>query len=60
VRRATAAHPFSFEGKRLSLTISAGVAERPNGSDEPPEALYERADSKLYEAKSAGRNCVKS
>jgi diguanylate cyclase (GGDEF)-like protein len=60
VRRATAAHPFSFEGKRLSLTVSVGVAERAGGSDETPEALYERADTKLYEAKNSGRNCVKS
>jgi diguanylate cyclase (GGDEF)-like protein len=60
VRKATASHPFSFEGKRLSLTVSAGVAERPSGSDDAPEKLYERADTKLYEAKSAGRNCVKS
>ena len=60
VRKATSSHPFSFEGKRLSLTVSAGVAERPSGSEEAPEKLYERADTKLYEAKSAGRNCVKS
>jgi diguanylate cyclase (GGDEF)-like protein len=60
VRRATASHTFTFEGKRLSLTVSCGVAERPGGSDESPEALYERADAKLYEAKNAGRNCVKS
>ena len=60
VRKAAAAHPFSFEGKRLSLTVSAGVAERPSGSDETAEALYERADAKLYEAKGAGRNRVRS
>jgi diguanylate cyclase (GGDEF)-like protein len=60
VRRATAAHPFSFEGKRLSLTVSAGVAERASGTEETAEALYERADTKLYEAKNSGRNCVKS
>jgi PleD family two-component response regulator len=60
VRRAAASHPFTFEGKRLSLTVSAGVAERPSGSDETAEALYERADAKLYAAKNAGRNCVKS
>ena len=60
VRRAAAAHPFTFEGKRLSLTISAGVAERPSGSDESAEALYERADAKLYSAKNSGRNNVKS
>ena len=60
VRLAAASHPFTFEGKRLSLTVSAGVAERPSGSDESAEALYERADAKLYSAKNSGRNCVKS
>jgi diguanylate cyclase (GGDEF)-like protein len=60
VRRAAEKHPFGFEGKRLALTISAGVAERASGSDETGEALYKRADTKLYEAKNSGRNCVKS
>jgi diguanylate cyclase (GGDEF)-like protein len=60
MRKATASHPFSYEGAKLGVTISAGVAERVADGDEPAAALYDRADAKLYEAKEAGRNCVKA
>jgi len=40
-----------------SITTSLGVAQFRQG--EPLEALVERADQCLYEAKSAGRNCVR-
>ncbi|HEX5098881.1 MAG TPA: GGDEF domain-containing protein [Polyangiaceae bacterium] len=59
VRKATESHPFSFEGKRLAVTVSIGVAEYQPGSDESVETLYDRADTKLYEAKAAGRNRVR-
>jgi diguanylate cyclase (GGDEF)-like protein len=60
VRKATEQHLFTFEGKRLAVTVSIGVAERTGDRDEPHEAIYERADAKLYEAKNAGRNCVRA
>lgn len=59
IRAAVAASKATFEGKELPVTVSIGVAERPGNSDETAEALFERADAKLYEAKAAGRNCVK-
>jgi len=34
------------------------VAEFKAGSEEDPEALYGRADEKLYQAKDSGRNRV--
>jgi diguanylate cyclase len=41
-----------------TVTASFGIARlRP---DDNPDTLLERADAKLYEAKAAGRNCVKS
>jgi diguanylate cyclase (GGDEF)-like protein len=58
VRKATETHPFSFEGKRLAVTVSIGVAEYAQ-SDDSVETLYDRADTKLYEAKAAGRNRVR-
>jgi len=58
VRKAAETHPFSFEGKRLAVTVSIGVAEYA-ASDDSVEALYDRADTKLYEAKAAGRNRVR-
>ena len=58
VRKATEAHKFTFEGKRLAVTVSIGVAEYSPTSSETVEALYERADAKLYQAKNGGRNRV--
>jgi diguanylate cyclase (GGDEF)-like protein len=39
------------------VTISIGIAEA--GPDELPAQLYTRADSALYDAKHAGRNCIR-
>ncbi|MDA7816801.1 diguanylate cyclase [Sulfurimonas sp.] len=43
--------------KDISLTLSAGIAFR--DTDEKFEKVIERADSKLYKAKEAGRDCIK-
>ena len=48
----------TFEEKSLPVTVSLGVAEFKPGSAETAEALYGRADEKLYQAKDAGRNRV--
>ncbi len=53
----TAVENYDFE-KVGRLTISAGVALY-NGR-ETPSGLVKRADKALYEAKSSGRNCVKT
>ena len=42
--------------ERLAITTSGGVTEAREG--ETQEILIARADTALYEAKSAGRNCV--
>jgi diguanylate cyclase (GGDEF)-like protein len=49
----------STNGKKLSVTISIGVAER-NGKYETPDAVIEAADKALYRAKEGGRNRVES
>ena len=56
MRRAIEAAEFECAGKRLRVTVSAGVAV--NQQDEGFDALYQRVDTALYEAKQAGRNCV--
>jgi diguanylate cyclase (GGDEF)-like protein len=58
IRRAVEATPFSFDGNRIPVTLSLGVAER-QPSDQAPQQLYERADARLYAAKGSGRNCVR-
>jgi diguanylate cyclase (GGDEF)-like protein len=57
IRRAIEGTAFVFDGQRIPVTVSLGVAER-HPSDPAPQALYERADAKLYEAKASGRNRV--
>jgi len=59
VRRAVQAARVEFDDKSIPVTVSLGVAERAAGSTELAEGLYERADSQLYSAKAAGRNCVR-
>ena len=51
--------PFIFEGKRMPVTYSAGVADMSPEHDSPL-AFIKAADSLLYEAKRRGRNQVVS
>ena len=46
-----------YKGHNIHLTISAGIACYKKGDS--PETLIERADSALYEAKDAGKNCFR-
>ncbi len=46
-----------YKGHNINLTISAGIASYKKG--DTPESLIEKADSALYEAKDAGKNCSK-
>ena len=59
VRTLVAEHAFEFDGARIPVTVSMGVAELEAG-DAAPDALVRRADGRLYEAKAAGRNCVRA
>jgi len=47
------------DGKRVSVTISIGVAEKKNSSD-LPEDIIKKSDKALYSAKKNGRDCVAS
>jgi two-component system cell cycle response regulator len=58
VRRIVETTEFRFEATQIPVTISMGVATL--DPEEPTAAaLIRRSDERLYEAKSAGRNCVK-
>ncbi|MBM3143905.1 MAG: diguanylate cyclase [Chloroflexi bacterium] len=58
LRRQIEGNPFETTQGKLSMTISLGVAEM--AEDTPDLAtLFDRADTALYAAKQAGRNCVR-
>lgn len=50
--------PFIFEGDRVAVTISLGVATTLNETKVDPDDLIARADQALYAAKNSGRNRV--
>ena len=56
VRAFIAGTPVFVDGKALSVTLSAGVAEVEKG--EQLRDVFRRADSALYQSKRAGRNRV--
>jgi len=59
LRKIVEENEYFFHGKRVVVTISAGIAQIQN--DETKDSLFERADKALYEAKNSGRNiCIKA
>jgi diguanylate cyclase (GGDEF)-like protein len=52
-------HAFRHGEKAFPVTISLGVAVAAPEEPIDVEELVRRADAKLYEAKNAGRNCVR-
>ena len=59
LRRQVEEKPITVGGERINVTISCGVACYPDGVI-TKEALFAAADRALYDAKSAGRNCVRA
>ena len=57
LRARVAATPIAVHGATIRTTISAGAALGAPG--ESFANLYRRADQALYEAKTAGRNCLR-
>ena len=59
LRAAVAGVPFAIddEGRSISVTISAGLAELRHPQDDLP-SLLRRADAALYRAKDDGRNRI--
>jgi len=49
--------PIDVDGLHLTVTASFGVAQLQG--EESMESMLERADAALYEAKAAGRDCVR-
>ena len=60
IRRAVSAKPFSCEQAKIKVTASLGVAAlEPGVPMREPAHLLRAADLALYNAKSAGRDCVR-
>jgi len=59
LRASVEASAFETEGVRIPVTISVGVATLQGAAHPSPEALLATADGALYDAKRAGRNCVR-
>jgi two-component system, cell cycle response regulator len=59
VRREIEEHIFSYDELDLRITISLGVAHWGGEAPLTDEEFVEAADRRLYEAKGAGRNCVR-
>ncbi len=52
--------PFFINSKKLSITVSIGVAGWIPAQGEEIEILQDAADKALYRAKAAGRNCIRT
>jgi diguanylate cyclase (GGDEF)-like protein len=59
LRRAVAARTPTHRGREIPVTSSFGVSSYPQTA-RTRDALFPTADKALYQAKGAGRNCVRS
>lgn len=57
LRRIYAGIPFTADGRSFGTTCSFGISRWIEG--EPVDHMIKRADIALYQAKNAGRNCVR-
>lgn len=57
LRKLVENHEFIYDGKRLPVTASIGVADYRQGVNQGVD-LFKRADSAVYKSKEAGRNQV--
>lgn len=57
IRQTIETHEFFFEGKKIPVTISVGIASKLPHETEWTQ-IYDRADKALYQSKQGGRNRV--
>lgn len=58
IRKIIENHPFIFDGKKIPVTISMGVATSTENNFQASADFIKAADQFLYKAKSSGRNRV--
>ncbi|WP_082191441.1 GGDEF domain-containing protein [Cellvibrio sp. pealriver] len=59
LRETIASTPLPYGQESISITASIGVDEFRGNHSDSPEGFLERVDAWLYQAKHAGRNCVR-
>lgn len=57
IRQTMENHPFTYEGKKIPVTISLGVVTKSTNDTDWSE-LFDRADKAMYASKQGGRNRV--
>jgi len=57
IRKSIAATPLDTQGKRVTTTVSIGIASYPEHAEEL-SVIMNRADQALYTSKRQGRNCT--
>lgn len=60
LREAIASEPFMLNDQPLPVTVSLGAFAKNSTELVSPDSLINSADTALYDAKHAGRNCVRS
>jgi diguanylate cyclase (GGDEF)-like protein len=58
LRTRVASYSFVFEGEKIPITISIGVATMGNEIISSTDFI-KRVDEQLYRAKADGRNCIR-
>lgn len=56
LRKNVEATPVDYEGQKISVTITIGLASRSSGQN--PNEWIQIADSRLYSGKNSGKNCI--
>jgi diguanylate cyclase (GGDEF)-like protein len=59
IRHSVERHDFQWNGERMPITLSLGLAGLPDSTLRTPGELVSAADEALYDAKRGGRNQVK-
>ncbi len=60
IRRLIESTDFTFENKKIAVTISIGIATLSDSNYKTPQDMIKDADRYLYKAKNRGRNRVES
>ncbi|HQO65374.1 MAG TPA: diguanylate cyclase, partial [Spirochaetales bacterium] len=58
IRRSVEGMGFDYEGQKIAVTLSLGIAQYDQNRDLTGKSVIDRADKALYASKQAGKNRV--